>query len=58
MPSAVKCAVEECVYNQSMHCTASAIMVKTVGNDVVGTSRGTCCATFSYRDPEHRPDHS
>ncbi|MCY0876155.1 MAG: DUF1540 domain-containing protein [Firmicutes bacterium] len=50
--------VEECVYNQSLHCTASAIMVKTIGNDIVGTSRGTMCDTFSFRSPDHKPDHS
>jgi|GEM_PF-1386462 len=58
MPSAVKCLVEQCVYNSSLHCSAESVMIKPQGNEIVGTSRGTLCATFSYRDPNHRPDHS
>ena len=41
MPGAVKCNVEECVYNESLHCSADSILIKSIGNDVVGTTRGT-----------------
>ncbi len=51
MPGAVKCNVEECVYNESLHCSADSILIKSIGNDVVGTTRGTICDTFSYRAP-------
>ena len=51
MPSTVKCDVEECVYNDAVHCTAASILIKNNGNPVVGTVRGTMCDTFSYRHP-------
>ncbi len=54
MPSAVKCEVEECVYNDKLHCSAEAILVQTNGNAIVGTERGTLCATFSYQDLESK----
>ncbi len=57
MPSAVKCMVQQCVYNAGLHCSADAIMIKSFGNDTVGTSRGTLCDTFSYKS-NHMPDHS
>ncbi|WP_109430189.1 DUF1540 domain-containing protein [Sulfoacidibacillus thermotolerans] len=53
MLSGVKCLVDQCVYNQSLHCTAASILIKSQGNDVVGTTRGTLCDTFSYRNPNH-----
>ena len=49
MPSAVKCSVEECVYNESTHCSANSILINSIGNDIVGTKNGTNCDTFSYR---------
>ena len=58
MPGAVRCTVEECVHNQSLHCAAESILVKKSGNDVAGTPRGTLCDTFSYRDPDRRPGRS
>lgn len=51
MPNAVKCAVEECVYNESNHCSAASILIKSSGNEIVGTPKGTLCDTFSYRAP-------
>lgn len=56
MPSSVRCVVEDCVYNESRHCRAESILVKVVGNGIVGTPRGTCCDTFSLK-PTHPPDH-
>lgn len=50
MPKGVKCLVEECVYNERRDCTADSIEVRSNGNDIVGTDKGTLCATFSYRD--------
>ncbi|WP_241712059.1 DUF1540 domain-containing protein [Sulfoacidibacillus ferrooxidans] len=58
MLSGVKCTVDQCVYNQSLHCTAASILIKIQGNDVVGTSRGTLCDTFSYRNPDHHNTHT
>ncbi|WP_335339620.1 DUF1540 domain-containing protein [Ferroacidibacillus organovorans] len=58
VPSAVRCMVEECVYNEKLHCSAASILVKKIGNEIVGTERGTCCDTFSYQSPDHKPDHS
>lgn len=50
MPKGVKCLVEECVYNNDRDCVADAIEVRSNGNDIVGTDKGTLCATFAYRD--------
>lgn len=50
MPKGVKCYVEECVYYNDTDCTAKSIEVRSNGNDVVGTDKGTLCATFSFRD--------
>ncbi|MBX5436904.1 MAG: DUF1540 domain-containing protein [Alicyclobacillaceae bacterium] len=50
MPAGIRCMVEECVFNDSHACTAEAIEVRSNGNDIVGTNKGTMCATFRYRD--------
>lgn len=50
MPKGVKCWVEECVYYEHEACIAESIEVRSNGNDIVGTDKGTLCATFSYRD--------
>lgn len=50
MPSGVKCQVEECVYNAESKCGAEMIEVTSNGNDVVGTTKGTMCGTFEYKD--------
>jgi hypothetical protein len=50
MPQGVHCSVEECKYNDNKDCTAKSIHVKSNGNDIVGTEKGTLCATFEYRD--------
>jgi hypothetical protein len=46
----IQCFVEECVFNQELLCHASRVEVRSNGNDVVGTSKGTMCRTFRYRD--------
>lgn len=49
MPNGVKCAVEECIFNdQNRNCTADSIEVLSNGNDIVGTTSGTQCATFEF----------
>jgi hypothetical protein len=50
MPKDVRCTVEECKYNDNQDCTAREILVQSNGNDIVGTEKGTLCATFEYRD--------
>ncbi|MCL6443720.1 MAG: DUF1540 domain-containing protein [Alicyclobacillus sp.] len=50
MPQAVRCLVEECAFNEHRQCAADSIEVASNGNDIVGTSKGTQCATFRYRD--------
>jgi hypothetical protein len=50
MPKGVECLVEECVFNDGHGCTAQRIEVRSNGNDIVGTSKGTMCGTFRYRD--------
>ncbi len=60
MPKGVKCLVEECVFYHNEDCTAESIEVASNGNDIVGTSKGTLCATFRFRDfddghIEHQP---
>jgi hypothetical protein len=50
MPKGVKCMVEECVFNAQHDCEASSIEVRSNGNDIAGTPKGTLCATFRYRD--------
>jgi hypothetical protein len=50
MPRGVKCLVEECVFNERHACRAEEIEVASNGNDIVGTSKGTLCVTFRYRD--------
>ncbi|MDP9728692.1 DUF1540 domain-containing protein [Alicyclobacillus tolerans] len=50
MPNHVKCAVEECLYNQNSACSAEEIEIRTNGNPIVGTSKGTMCETFIYKD--------
>lgn len=54
MPSGVRCLVEECVFHDEQDgCTATAIEVRTNGNDIVGTPKGTLCRTFQYKDAAH-----
>lgn len=60
MPKGVKCLVEECVFHDEHDCVAQSIEVRSNGNDIVGTDKGTLCATFRYRDfddghIEHQP---
>ncbi|MCL6593428.1 MAG: DUF1540 domain-containing protein [Alicyclobacillus sp.] len=50
MPKGVRCLVEECVFHEHHNCVAEHIEVTSNGNDIVGTSKGTQCATFRYRD--------
>lgn len=45
----IKCGVEECIYNDHQrNCTAGEIEVLSNGNDIVGTTKGTRCATFEF----------
>lgn len=47
--SNIKCGVEECIYNNHQGaCTASEIEVLSNGNNIVGTVKGTMCATFEF----------
>lgn len=56
MPNAVKCGVEECIYNDHQrNCTADEIMVASNGNEIVGTTKGTRCATFEFE--RHKNDY-
>ncbi|WP_018133228.1 DUF1540 domain-containing protein [Effusibacillus pohliae] len=49
MPNGVKCGVEECIYNDlNRNCTAESIEVLSNGNEIVGTTKGTRCATFEF----------
>jgi hypothetical protein len=50
MPSGIICNVEECIHNDNKACKADRIEVTSNGNDVVGTNKGTMCATFEYKD--------
>ena len=50
MPRDVRCSVEECKYNEKKLCSADHIEVRSNGNDIVGTNKGTLCSTFEYRD--------
>ncbi|MCL6597983.1 DUF1540 domain-containing protein [Alicyclobacillus macrosporangiidus] len=50
MPKGVRCLVEECVFNERHDCVADEIEVRSNGNDIVGTSKGTECGTFRFRD--------
>jgi len=52
MLEGVRCFVEECKFNEMEDhlCSAPSIEVTTNGNDVAGTSRGTMCQTFVYRE--------
>jgi hypothetical protein len=58
MPKGVRCVVEECVFNERHDCVAENIEVSSNGNDIVGTSKGTMCATFRYRDFDDGYTHS
>ena len=42
----VKCSVENCDYNKSKMCYASALEVNAHGDGYAKTSDGTCCTTF------------
>lgn len=42
----VKCNVSNCDYNKSQMCHASELKVHVQGDNVVNSSKGTCCATF------------
>ncbi|GGI95618.1 hypothetical protein GCM10010885_01580 [Alicyclobacillus cellulosilyticus] len=50
MPKGVRCLVEECIFNEDRDCIADAIEVRSNGNDIVGTAKGTLCATFRFRN--------
>lgn len=54
MPNAVKCGVEECIYNREQNCTAEEIEVLSNGNEIVGTTKGTRCATFEFAQHVNR----
>lgn len=54
MPNGVRCGVEECIYNDSLQCNADSIEVMTNGNPIVGTTKGTRCATFEFEDHKNR----
>ncbi|MGQ9532253.1 MAG: DUF1540 domain-containing protein [Desulfotomaculales bacterium] len=45
----MRCRVEECVHNRNGACRASAIEVRSSGDEKVATSDGTCCETFEMR---------
>ncbi len=45
----VKCSVENCNYNKSYMCHATALEVNATGNNKAETSDGTCCTTFKNR---------
>ena len=50
----IKCKVEECVYNSQGLCNADSIQVMSSGESmVVGTTDGTRCSTFEYKDGSH-----
>lgn len=49
----VRCQVEECVFHDGNGCTAQSIEIRTNGNDIVGTPRGTMCATFQFQQVVH-----
>ena len=47
----IKCQVEECIYNGDGLCGAESIEVKSSGKSMrVGTSEGTRCSTFKYKN--------
>ncbi|OFW80428.1 MAG: hypothetical protein A2201_06215 [Alicyclobacillus sp. RIFOXYA1_FULL_53_8] len=48
MPKGVKCLVQECIHNHQNDCVAEAIEVHANGNNIVGTEKGTLCATFKF----------
>ncbi|MFZ5943024.1 MAG: DUF1540 domain-containing protein [Bacillota bacterium] len=51
MENRIKCKVEECVYNTKGICQADGIEVMSSGTSmVVGTTDGTKCGTFEYKD--------
>jgi hypothetical protein len=52
----IVCQVEECIYNTQKLCSAESIEVKSSGNMVVGTSAGTRCGTFEYKEGTHLKD--
>jgi hypothetical protein len=54
MPNGVRCGVEECIYNSDFACTAESIEVMSNGNDIVGTTKGTRCATFEFEKHTNR----
>lgn len=54
MPNGVKCVVEECIYNDNHDCTADSIQVMSNGNEIVGTTKGTRCATFEFEKHTNR----
>ncbi|BCJ85382.1 DUF1540 domain-containing protein [Effusibacillus dendaii] len=55
MPNGVKCGVEECIFNdKDRNCTADAIEVLSNGNEIVGTTKGTRCATFEFERHDNR----
>ncbi|QSO45787.1 DUF1540 domain-containing protein [Alicyclobacillus mengziensis] len=54
MPEGIRCMVEECIHHEpGQRCSAPEIEVRTNGNAIVGTSKGTMCHTFRYQnDPQ------
>lgn len=51
MNNRIKCQVEECIYNGDGLCGAESIEVKSSGKSMrVGTSEGTRCSTFKYKN--------
>lgn len=43
----IKCMVEECKYNQSTHCNANGIEVRSCGTTQVKNATETACETFT-----------
>ncbi|RIV19615.1 DUF1540 domain-containing protein [Alicyclobacillaceae bacterium I2511] len=53
MPKGVVCLVEECIFYEDEGCTADEIQIRSNGNDIAGTAKGTLCATFEFGHPRH-----
>lgn len=53
MPKGVKCLVEECVFFEQQDCSADEIEVRSNGNDITGTIKGTLCSTFEFGHPRY-----
>jgi hypothetical protein len=44
--SKIKCAVENCAYNEDYQCNASGIEVNAMGDSLALSADGTSCQTF------------